>query len=153
MNFGLAKVPWYYDERWHQRAMSARMLLGQLGLHRMVVKQQGSRIKDIYSSIEECSPCEPRISSSTFLANSSLWSCMPRLRRYREIHPLQRRLKGEMDRLNTGSKVSKSSDFKYIYIYTCLQCAMHLGMNSGQFLQLSWADAPCHSDEICAAPC
>ncbi len=33
VNFALAKVPWYYDERWHQRAMSAQMLLGQLGLH------------------------------------------------------------------------------------------------------------------------
>eukprot|EP00435_Cladocopium_sp_Y103_P065172 s207_g27.t1 len=52
---GLFEVPWYYDERWHQRAMSAGM-----------------------------------ISSCTFLAHSSLWSCMPRLRRYREIHPVQR---------------------------------------------------------------
>eukprot|EP00434_Breviolum_minutum_P043727 symbB.v1.2.038992.t1/scaffold6282.1/size19416/1 len=72
---GLFEVPWYYDERWHQRAMSARM-----------------------------------ISSCTFLANSSLWSCMPRLRRYREIHPLQRpifaaelgRLSGEM--LHTAAR-------------------------------------------------
>lgn len=33
---------------------------------------------------------EARISSCSFLAHSSLWSCIPRLRRYREIHPDQR---------------------------------------------------------------
>ncbi|CAK9116551.1 unnamed protein product [Durusdinium trenchii] len=52
---GLFEVPWYYDMRWHQRAMSAQL-----------------------------------ISSCSFLAHSSLWSCIPRLRRYREIHPDQR---------------------------------------------------------------
>ncbi|CAJ1454318.1 unnamed protein product [Effrenium voratum] len=52
---GLFEVPWYYDERWHQRSSSAKL-----------------------------------ISSAAFLAASCLWHCMPRLRRYREIHPSER---------------------------------------------------------------
>ncbi|CAE8658488.1 unnamed protein product, partial [Polarella glacialis] len=49
---GLFDVPWYYDEKWHARAMSAHM-----------------------------------ISTATFLARTPLWSCTPRLRRYREVLP------------------------------------------------------------------
>ena len=98
------KVPWYYDERWHQRAMSAGMLLGlpeklENQVSRLIKTLQNCREarKPLHKPIKEFVDCGAgwlftllRISSCTFLAHSSLWSCMPRLRRYREIHPLQR---------------------------------------------------------------